>query len=174
MATQIIRLEAGQCVILPSDAVVESITTFEGGVVESDCILPPATDTVTYYFYVEDDAAEEGDQTFTLESLVIENFTSEYPGGNRIATFPFGIATNTEFVDVTKANPAVLELRGDDGGDGDVFWSITVPEGVELPYFNVYFTNDSSPWYMRLYPMTGTEDQYASTVAALADSGTIL
>lgn len=174
MATQIIRLEAGQCVILPSDAVVESITTFDGGVVESDCILPPATSTVTYYFYVEEEPAEEGDQVFNLASLVIDNFTSEYPGGNRIADIGIvSIAENTEFVDVTKANPAVLELRGEIGGDGDRYWSLTVPEGVSEPYFNVWFTNDSDPWYMRLYPLATDDTRYATVVAAL-DAGTIL
>src|SRR5687768_7734776 len=115
--TQIVQIPAGECIILPADAVVQGITEFGGGVSSSECVLPPPEGTLRYYFYVEQDPAEEGDQLYCLEDLVIGDYIVEFPGGcNRIAltdiTNPPSFI-NQEFIDTVKAHPIVLELRGD-------------------------------------------------------------
>jgi hypothetical protein len=175
--TQVVQIAPGQCVILPSDAVVQGITEFGGGVASSPCVLPTPEGTVTYYFVVEQNPSEEGDQVYCLVDLIIGNYTSEFPDGcNRIAitdiTNPPSFI-NHDFINTVKSNPLVLELRGATPGN-TIKWSLTVPASAPIPYFNCYLTNDSGPWFLRQYPITPEDGHYAATVADLSDPDTIL
>lgn len=173
VTTQVVRLEPGQCIVLPSDAVMQGITQFNGGIATSECILPPPEGTATYYFESEENPAEEGDQSFCLVDLVVGTYINEFAGGcNRVA-LSNPITSNQDFIDTIKANPLVLELRAKQQSGDLIFWSLTVPASSPVPYFNVYFTNDSSPWDFRLYPLETDDDHYASAVAELSDPGTI-
>lgn len=175
--TQVVTIPAGECVILPSDAVVQGVTEFGGGVASSPCVLPAPEGTTRYYFYVEQDPAEEGDQVFCLVDLTIGNYIVEYPDGcNRIAVTDIlnpPSFINQEFIDTTKAHPLVLQLRGDSPGNA-IVWSIDIPTSAPIPYFNAYFTNDSAPWHLRLYPLEQDDVHYDSAVTQMSDDDTIL
>lgn len=177
LITQVVSIPAGECVILPSDAAVQGITEFGGGVASSPCVLPTPEGTTRYYFKTEENPAEEGDQVYCLVDLTIGNYVAEFPGGcNRIAVPditnpPSNI--NEDFIDTIKSHPLVLQLRGDISGNL-TFWSIDIPTSAPIPYFNSYFTNDSSPWHLRLYPLETDDVHYDSAVTALSSDSTIL
>jgi len=175
--TQVVTIPAGECVILPSDAVIQGITEFGGGVASSECILPTPEGTTRYYFYVEQDPAEEGDQVFCLVDLVIGNYTVEFPGGcNRIALTDISNPPsfiNEDFIETVKAHPLVLQLRGDTPGNA-IVWSIDIPASAPVPYFNTYMTNDSSPWYLRLYPLDPSDPHHAAAITQLSGDDKIL
>lgn len=172
--TQVVIIPAGECVILPSDAVVQGVTEFGGGVASSECVLPPPEGTTRYYFYVEEDPAEEGDQLFCLVDLTIGTYVVEFPGGcNRIALTSPPISSNVDFTNTVKAHPLVLQLRGAMPGNA-IVWSLDVPVSAPVPYFNAYFTNDSDPWHVRLYPLATDDVHYDPAVAQLASDTTIL
>jgi hypothetical protein len=175
--TQVVTIPAGECVILPSDAVVQGITEFGGGVASSPCVLPTPEGTTRYYFYVEQDPAEEGDQVYCLEDLVIGNYIVVFPDDcNRIAltdiTNPPSFI-NQDFIDTVKAHPLVLQLRGDTPGNAIVF-SIDIPSSAPVPYFNAYLTNDSAPWHLRQYPLDTDDVHYAAAITQLSSDTTIL
>lgn len=164
--TQIIKLGPGETVILPANAQIISTTNFSGGVAESDCTLPPSLGTDTYYFFIDENAAEEDSATFYMEKLVIGGAQTIYPNGFRPAMID--ISSDPIFISTTKSNAAVLELRTKNyGGTDNKAFSLTIPKGTPAPYFIVYIVNQSSPWYLRFYPLEISDIHYASTVADL-------
>ncbi len=172
VTTQIVKIGPGECIILPSDAQIQGVTQFGGGVAESECVFS-VEGTKTYYFFVDQNPAEEGDQAFCLVDLTIGQYVSQFPDGcNRVADVE--LTSNTDFINTVKSNPVVLELRGKNyGGSDNKAWSITVPASAPPPFFHAYETNDSDPWHIRLYPLDTDDVHYDPSVADL-DSSTIL
>lgn len=171
--TQIVKIDPGECIILPSDAIIQGVTQFNGGVAESECVFT-IEGTKTYYFFVDQNPAEEGDQAFCLVDLTIGTYVSTFPDGcNRVADQE--LTGNTDFINTVKSNPVVLELRGKNyGGSDNKAWSITVPASAPAPFFHAYETNDSDPWQLILPPLTTDDVHYSTTVTDLSDPGTIL
>lgn len=173
MATQIVKIDPGECIILPSDAVILGITEFEGGVASSECVLPAPEGTTVYYFKSEENPAEDGNTDFCLVNLTIGTYISGFPSGcNRVA-LSNPITSNTDFIDTIKSNPVVLQLRAIQQSGDLIFWSLTIPSSAPVPYFLSYFVDGSSPWYFRLYPLETDDIHYADAVTALNNPGTI-
>lgn len=173
MATQIIRLGPGETIILPPNAIVTSVTSVNGGTAESECPLPNSSGTDTYYYFIDENPAAEGDQQWFFEKLIIGSVQTIFPVGTKPAEA--SLPSYTQFTDTVKSNPAILELRVKNysGTDNKAF-SIKVPKGSPVPYFLTYFTNDGGPWYFRYYHLETSDPNYATTVADLANPSTII
>jgi len=171
--TQIIKLAPGESIILPKDAVIESVTQFDGGVVESDCVVPLSTTTETHYFFIEENIETgSGGTQFYLETLIIGGYTGDF---NNMPALLLDLDTYTPFHNIIKAMPPVMELRVVDGGASSPRFSITVPQGTPTPYLTFHLDIDSTynDWELRIYPLKSSDPQYTDVVSDLSDPLTI-
>lgn len=175
MPTQIIKIGPGQSAVLPNGARIVSVTEFDGGIATSECPLPTPIGTDTYYWFIDENPATEGDQQFFVTQFNLVNTITNL---TEYAIADHSIDNTTPpaqtFVDELKAVPGVIQVRTKNyPGNNNKAFSITVPKGLPIPYFTSYFRNESDPWYFRFYPLTSDDIRYATVVSDLSNPSTI-